>query len=304
MMLSRVAEQTYWLARYMERAEDTARLFQVVSALHLDLGQRLPLDWRSLLIINGQEQEFMARFPQVTEASVMHFMLADSQNSGSLWRSLQAARENLRSMREVFPPETWEYVNDLYQYAKLALPQVIYPHKRFEILQEIIEKRQRLLGLIVSTFPDNAISQFLALGRNIERADMTTRIVDVAYIGLKSDSEAPYQDLRWMAVLKTLSAYYFYRTKVQVSVNASAVLEFLLKDEEFPRTIGHCIRRLHHELSALPRAEAPLLAVDNLLNFIEKIDGEEIIATGLHEAIDEIQAGLMAVDAAIQQRFF
>ncbi len=303
-MLSRVAEQTYWLARYMERAEDTARLFQVVSALHLDLGQRLPLDWRSLLIINGQEQEFMVRFPQVTEASVMHFMLADAQNPGSLLRSLQASRENLRSMREAFPPETWEYVNDLYQYAKLALPQVIYPHKRFEILQEIIQKRQRLLGLIVSTFPTNAISQFLALGRNIERADMTTRIVDVAYIALKSADDAPYQDLRWMAVLKTLSAYYFYRTKVQVSVSAEAVLAFLLKDEEFPRTIGHCIRRLHHELSALSRAEAPLLAVDNLLNFIEKIDDAAIIATGLHEAIDEIQAGLMAVDTAIQQRFF
>ena len=177
-MLSRVAQNVYWMARQIERAEDTARLINVNGNLLLDLPRNTTFGWLPLIFIVGAEKLFFEKDPHrlADENNVVRFLIGDRDNPGSIISSLAAARENLRTTRDTVPPEAWEQINALYIYARDHVPT---RRGRFEFLRRVIQGAQQINGLLAGAMSRTAAYDFVRLGRYLERADMTTRILDV-----------------------------------------------------------------------------------------------------------------------------
>jgi uncharacterized alpha-E superfamily protein len=181
-MLSRVAENIYWMARYIERAENTARLILVNSNLLLDLPKNMQPGWQPIIEILGLEAEYLESNQEFDERSVLKYIVAENKvNSNSMINCLKFARENARTIREVIPREAWERINDLYFSAKSSAASSYSKRGRYEYMQKIILGAQTITGLLAGTMLQDNSYDFLKAGRNLVRADMTTRIIDVIY---------------------------------------------------------------------------------------------------------------------------
>lgn len=306
-MLSRVAEKLYWTTRYMERAEDTARLINAVTLMTLDMPGEVTFGWNTLLKIAGLDQQFLAHYPEANETAVMRFLIQDERNPNSIMTCIAHARENTRTFREVLPSESWEWINELYLYAKSALPGELDRRQRHEVLQGIIRRRQSIVGLLSGTMSHDDAFQFLRLGRNIERADMTSRILDVSHaviLPVNAPAGEQYGSLPWMNILKALSAYQMYRRHVNVHAGSAQVVDFLLHDLLFPRTVAHCLAEIAEVVEMLPHAEPVLASVRASQEMLDAADSGALATAGLHEFIDQIQIGLMAIDAALRESYF
>ncbi|MBY0578300.1 MAG: alpha-E domain-containing protein [Burkholderiales bacterium] len=306
-MLSRVAENLYWMTRYMERAEDTARLINAVTLMTLDMPGGASFGWEPLVRIAGLDQLFFEHYPEADETAVMRFLIQDERNPSSIMTCITQARENTRTFREVLPWESWEWVNELYLYAKRELSGELDRSRRYEVLQAIIRHRQGIVGLLSGTMSRDAAFQFLRIGRNIERADMTSRILDISHaVILPADTPVgeQYGDLLWMNILKALSAYQMYRRHIGVHAKSAQVIDFLLKDALFPRTVLHCLTEIEEVLKVLPRSMPVLDTVRATRAMLGTADGAVLAKAGLHELIDRIQIGLDSINAALRERYF
>ncbi len=183
-MLSRVAERMYWAARYLERVENTARLVSVYDNLLFDLPRSVNIGWFNLVVINSGTELFHERYRVQDERNVVKFMLADDTNPSSMLSSLQMLRENIRTARDVLPAEAWELVNELQLYARKNIQQGINRSARHAFLNHVIEGCQGINGLFGSSMSRDAAWDFLRLGCNLERADMTTRLLDAGAAAL------------------------------------------------------------------------------------------------------------------------
>ena len=306
-MLSRVAEQLYWMARYIERAEDTARIINVNTHLLLDLPKGTAFGWESLIFIVGSEELFYQRYPTANEQSVVKFMLADPENSSSILTALHRARENLRTTRDSVPREAWEKLNNLYLYVKNQVDEAIARRSRYAFLEHIIESSQIINGLLSGSMSHDDAYDFVRIGRNIERTDMTTRIVDVCSANLlpkQTGDLTPFENIQWMSVLKSLSAYQMYRRHVHVRVNGAGVLRFLLQDPNFPRSVYHCLGEVQHSLNKLPRNEAPLHSMLRLKRQVYEVDVRDLTNQELHSFIDALQIALGKLHDQIRATYF
>lgn len=308
-MLSRVAENLYWMARYIERAEDTARLISVNSHLMLDLPRNVPLGWAPLIDITGSDEAFKRRHTQADERSVLHFLCADRDYGGSIIASLAEARENLRTTRDVVPREIWEQINQFHMDVGDQLEYGLTPRRRDGFLKSVIRGCQTLTGLIEGTLSHGMARHFIQLGRQLERADMTTRILDVRSASLlprNPEDLLPFENLQWMSVLKSLTAYQMYRQKARLRVRGPDVLRFLLQDPCLPRAVACTLQTLSQELGALPRHERPLAAVTLVRAEVVEAD-VQVLATSpdaLHDFIDALQLGFSEVHDAIALSYF
>ena len=309
-MLSRVACNAYWMSRYLERAEDTARLISVQANLLLDLPLRGSVfGWDTLIAITSSEAAFAAGYRSAGETNVMRFLVADETNPSSILSSLRQARENLRTTRELIPREAWEELNDLYLTALETAPEVLSRRTRFDYLKRIVRGCQLISGLLAGTMNHGTAFQFLRLGGYLERADMTTRIVDVRAAGLlprRDDVPAlsPLDNIQWMSVLKSLTAYQMYRQQVRLRVQGPDVLAFLLRDQDFPRAVGFCLSRIALGLRLLPHHEGPLTRIEALEKQLDAADVKALARGGLHEFIDELQVGLGELHDSIDRTYF
>ena len=256
-MLSRVAERAFWLARYLERAEDTSRLILVRHNVTLDMPRSVQPDWEMLLEVLSAQEDFSSRPGTATEKNILGYVFGDKSNPSSIISSLKGARENMRTSREVLPSETWEQVNSLYLSVARRSSKGLPRSSRHSVLVSIIESIQQVTGMLSGCMNQDEAYQFIRLGRNVERADMSTRIIDVASADLMGAGEEalPYQNVLWMSVLQSLSAYQMYRLSMRNNVRASDVLEFLLHDKMFPRSIARCLLELEDSIRLLPRGE-------------------------------------------------
>ncbi len=306
-MLSRVAEHLYWMARYVERAENTARMVNVNASLLLDLPRKVKLGWEPLIDITGAEVLFAELYKQADQRSVVRFLIGDERNGGSMLGSLFSARENARTVRDVLPREAWEQVNDLYLEIKGGLPGGLAERNRYDFLKRAIQGTQLLTGLLAGSMSHNHGYSFVRLGRNLERADMTTRIIDVRSANLlpEMDEElSPFENIQWMGVLNSLSAYQMYRQDVGKPVRRDDVLEFLLKDRLFPRAFYHCVSEAEGCLGAMPRSDGPLRAVQQIQRRVTETEPERLDQAALHAYIDEMQLALADVHGEIGATYF
>lgn len=312
-MLSRVAERIYWLGRYMERSENTARLVNVTSHLLMDLPKGIRLGWGHLIDISGSRSYFEKTTPQPHEKAVVHFLLADKSNPASLINSLSYARENARITREIMPMEAWELLNDLYHYTLEQAEKVTARRDRNSILLHTINQVQQFTGLLAGCMSHNSGYDLIRIGRNLERADMTTRILDVGLVHLTPlsgpntpDTLESYDTLLWMSVLRSLSAYQMYRQQVRGRVKAHAVVEFLLQNTGFPRAVGHCLAQLHHSINQLPHNTQVLQVITQLQQQLNATDLKQLLLShdGAHAYIDQLQLAIGELHSAIAKTWF
>jgi uncharacterized alpha-E superfamily protein len=306
-MLSRVAERIYWMGRYLERGENTARIINVNTNLLLDLPKKYTLGWSPLIEITGNKKLFKEIHGEYNERNVVRFLISDTRNPGALLNSLRAARENARTIRDVIPREAWEHINDLYLNIKEQLPQGLAQRKRYDFLGSIIGGTQMTTGLLAGTMTHNSGYDFLRIGRNLERADMTTRIIDVRSTNLlpeESEDLPSLEIIQWMSVLQSLSAYQAYRQHVQTRVQRNEVLEYLLQDALFPRAFHHCLREAHNSLQNLPRNRRPLRHLNTIIRSIIHLDLKTLNKKAIHRLLDSLQLDLAQLHQHISDTYF
>jgi uncharacterized alpha-E superfamily protein len=306
-MLSRVAETIYWIGRYVERAENTARLVSANTTLTLDLPPGIAPGWGPMVSLLGCKQAYFERHAEITERRVAHFLIADREHPGSILSSLALARENARTIREVLPREGWELLNELYHEIADALRPSLPRRGRHAFLEGVIHGIQNLTGLLSGTMNRNLAYMFLKLGRKLERADMTTRILDIRWDGDLSKEAGElriFQDVPWMTILETLGADQMYRQTMRVRVSRPKVLDFVFKHVEFPRSLAYCMENIHFHLGRLPNNQAALAQVDHLERAITGVAAEDMNEEALHHFVDRLQILLGRLHAAIAETYF
>jgi uncharacterized alpha-E superfamily protein len=260
-----------------------------------------------MVTLLGCNQAYFERHPEITERRVVHFLIADRENPGSILSSLSLARENARTIREVLPREGWELVNELYHQTADALRPSVARRDRHAFLERVIHGVQALTGLFAGTMNHNLAYMFLNLGRKLERADMTTRIVDIQWDGPVLEEIGGlqvFEDVPWMTILETLGAYQMYRQTMQVRVSRDKVLEFVFKHIEFPRSLAYCTENIRYNLSRLPNNQAALAEVDHLERAVRAAPEEEMDDDLLHTFVDQMQVWLGRLHTVIAETYF
>ena len=297
LLLARVAEQLYWAARYVERAEMTARVVSEHTHLLVDLPTSVPLTWEPLLDVPG-----VSRDGARSEREVVAFLLADPDNPSSVLASVVSARANLRSTREMLSREAWEALNNLYLYVTSHHSEGIDRWSRGRFLDRVIAEAQRFNGILAGTMSRDATYQFLRLGRSIERADMTCRVLDARAVPLLQSTGGAHAEVQWAALLRSLSALQAYYQRGLAPVAGLPAVELVLRDPDFPGSIGHCLAEVAAVLAELPRSEAPAAAAKSARRSLADVAPQP---TGwLHDGLVLLRAALAAVHDEVHTTFF
>ncbi|WP_321277580.1 alpha-E domain-containing protein [Thiomicrorhabdus indica] len=309
-MLSRVAERVYWLARYIERVENTARLAKVHSQLMFDLPKSIPFSWYGLVQITSNEEYFKETYADIrTEQNCMAMLLTDRDNAASLFTSLWWARENIRTTRDILPREAWVHINELYLMVKEQQQDFNDRTKRNALLSKIIRSCQAFNGMLSGTMSHNDTYRFLKLGMLIERADMTTRLIDegglyVSQQAFENEEEAHFHSILWAHLLRSISAYFMYRLEYQTEISGQEVLQFLTQDQAFARSVSYCLNEMDSLAKQLPNANALQAATHSLLAKIQASHTLDIGSEQLHEHLDWIQGELSAINELLYDIWF
>jgi uncharacterized alpha-E superfamily protein len=317
-MLSRVAESIYWMARYIERAENVARYVDVSLHMALDTPGGLHGQWRPLVAAAGDEELFDEKYGtrMRTDAeareSFLHFLTFDTSYQNSIISCVSKARENARQVRGCLALEAWEHLNKFYHMLTAAGTRKRAVESPHDFYSEIRSASYLFEGIIESTLLRGEEWHFLRLGRHLERANQTSRILDVKYFILlpnPADIGSVVDDLLWGALLHSVSGYEMFRRR-HGRILPEKVLDFLVLDQEFPRAVLFCLLRAEESLLAL--SGTPMGSFRNnaekrlsrLRASIAYSNVEDIISRGLHEFLDELQTGLNRIGDSIFDSFF
>lgn len=306
-MLSRNAERVYWLGRYIERAEDTARLLKAFTQVMLDIPKAKKISWKMLLQILLSEHEFNKLYDEVNEQNVISFLLNDLENPSSIRSSVRAARENARTSRDIIPLEGWEILNDLNLLVKNSAEKTIHRKERYKYLSKIISSAQQFNGMIQSSLSRNKAYEFLRIGCLLERADMTTRLLDVAAgVLLRRNTDVASLDaLIWLEILKAQNGILMYRALNGPVIVPAKVLSFILHKEDFPRSIESCLREINNYFLSLPDNKQCCKTYKDLSKHLHIFDSnKDIDPEFLHGFFDEIQKGLISMHNDIAATWF
>lgn len=311
-MLSRVANSIYWMSRYLERAENVARFISVNLNLSLDMPAEFGEQWAPLVSTTGDNELFEKRHLLPTRENVMHFLTFDRENPNSILSCVRHARENARSVREVISSEMWEQANRFYLLVTRAAGNESAFNNPHDFYAAVKTESHLFDGIAEATMSHGEAWHFLQMGELLERADKTSRILDVKYFILLPQEKvigAAVDNIQWAALLKSASALEMYR-KHSKQIDPTKVADFLLLNREFPRSVQSCLGRAARSLYAISGSRP-----DGFSNLTEKQLGrllaelnytqiEEIIAGGLHEFLDKLQTRLNRIDDAIFESFF
>lgn len=311
-MLSRVAESVYWMNRYLERAENVARFVDVNHNLSLDLGRGMREQWEPLVYTTGDQELFQEHYGHASQRNVINFLTFDLKNPNSVLSCLKSARENARTVRDIISSGVWEEINKFYLYVKSASHDARLLEEPHDFYNQVKRSSHLILGLTHATISRDEAWYFAQIGRLLERADKTSRILDVKYYILlpkPSDVGTPLDTIQWAALLKSAGALEMYR-KSRGRITPRDVVDFLLLDGEFPRAIRHCLAQGESSLRAIlgtahsmfrNEAERRIGQLRAELDYA-KID--DIINGGLHEYLDAFQTRINTIGEALSETFF
>jgi uncharacterized alpha-E superfamily protein len=305
-MLSRVAERLYWMARYLERAEDTARLTQAYTHLTMDIPAGSEPGWEILVNIMDAGPVFREHHRVFNEQNVLKFTIADPENPSSIQFCIKAARENVRTTRDVLPEEIWEHVNELYLYAQEHAARSVGRRNRHGFLEQVITRCQMINGVLMSTLCRDHAYRFIKLGYLLERADMTTRVIDVGAGALLGDERInPAVDpLIWASLLQSLSAMGTYRRHIGPLVEASSVVDFVFRERSLPRSVRFCLDGIREELVPLKNYEAAVKVLEKSRRSLSRFNAETATRDELHRFIDRFQLELNTLGGIIVTTWF
>lgn len=307
MMLARVAERVYWMARYLERTENTARLINVHTAMLLDLPERMEINWYTLIRLFNLEQPFREKYQWSTEDNIMHFLIADRENPASLVSALASVRENVRTSLDLLPEETWEQVNQAHIMMGNAASVIRFRHARQNLLRALLKHCQCIRGVIDSHMSRDHTFDFMQAGKHLERADMTSRILEMASLLLsdnRSENVRKYEGILWSNLLQALSARQMYKQHVQPRVVGSKVMQFLILDEHFPRSLHYSLVDIGNYLSNLSEPETALNVQLSILEYLEQQDLSALPEAQVHTLMDHLQGELGRLHSTIATTWF
>jgi uncharacterized alpha-E superfamily protein len=297
-MLGRTANGIFWMFRYLERAENTARL--------LDAGFRLALtrdpaavrsEWRSVLVTLGLAAGFERTGEELTGPAVTNYVLRDRDNPGNVLRMIEDARSNARMVRTALTREVWEATNESWFVLREMLARPVRPTTLGETLAAIRRQTTLVRGAMEGTMLRNEIFNFARLGTYLERADSTSRILDVKYYVLLPSVHlvgSTLDNSQWETVLRSLAGERAYRWLNPGALDSRGIADFIIRDSRFPRSLSYCFDKLNGNMTRLARdhgRESPTQAI--LLDTTGRLKSattERIFEYGLHEFLIDVLA--------------
>jgi uncharacterized alpha-E superfamily protein len=308
-MLSRVANTLYWMVRYVERADNLARLIDVNQQLLLDSERldsaRLRGFWQPIILSTGDEEAFSTLYDQTGSSEVIRFLTDDPRNPNSITSCIALARENARTVRDQLSDELWEELNALYLFTRSEESGRLLSYDPPRYYENIRRSVVTFLGIASSTTPRGEHWDFMDLGRHLERADKTTRFLDVAsYLPGDANSAA----LHWSAILRSCGALGAFRA-FERAITARGVVDFLVFSKVFPRSVRFCVERMDvilHRISGTPRgtfcndAERETGRLLSDLNFGVTDDA---FSMGLHGYLDALQGRFNRIGEAVFESY-
>lgn len=312
-MLSRVADSIYWMTRYIERAENIARFINVNLNLSLDMTSGMEGAWQPLVMTTGDHEEFEKRYGlDYSRENVIQFLALDRKYGNSIISCIAAARENARSVREIISSGIWEQMNRSYLLLKDAAKNSAALQDPHRFFKDITAVSHMFTGLLHATMSRGEAFHFALLGQFLERADKTSRILDVKYFMLLPTPEnvnSSYDVIQWGAVLKSTSGFEIYRKQFHRIV-PKQVCDFLIFDPDFPRSIHCCLTNAKsalHKITDTPRAAVSNPAEKSLGRLCADLDYsdiDDVISVGMHDYLDGLQTKINQVGADIRETFF
>lgn len=308
-MIARAAEQCFWFGRYIERTESTARVLQATGTLALDAELPSHRCWHPVVIVSGQEADYVTRFGQgaLGDAEIVQRYLArDKENPVSLTRSISAARENARSIREVISLDVWQVINELYVLLVSEEGETMFERDRDALYGRVQRATQLALGLLRSTMLHDAPLDFVWLGVLLERVSQTARMLDVQYHALVAEGAAHpvLETALWLSLLRACSGFEAFMKRNRGKVTGPAVAEFMVLEPRFPRSIRYCVTSARQRLTAIcddgglpgKRALGLAFALEDMLATltVDELRGERI-----HEVLTQVVNEAHAVCDAI-----
>jgi uncharacterized alpha-E superfamily protein len=303
-MLARHAESLFWAGRYLERAEDTARLLDVT--YHGSLGAppaEVRRAWRRTLDILRLRKQFERRDETADERAVPRFLVLDRANPGSIVSSVATARENFRSVREQLSSEVWESINGFHRHLQARDLQRDLDGEPYALYELVRNRCQTLAGVAAQTMPRDDGYRFMVIGWMLERATITARLVSVRYPTLAHDA---YDS--WLATLRSASGLEAYRKQFQASANPVHVATFLLQSPTFPRSVLFCLQRAEVSLERLdgraPGRDDAGRLLGHVRSRLQYTDIAELVAGDVTGALDDLEESIRDVAEALARQFF
>ena len=305
-MLSSVAERLYWMSRYLERSENVARLIQSYNHLIFDIPIGAEPDWFILIEVLDAYETFDRVISERTEANVHRFLISRTTISNSIAYSINSARENARTTRDVLPEDVWEQANHLHIYASENASKSIGRRSRIVFLEEIIKSLQALNGLMESSLLRDDAYRFISIGRKIERADMTARILKVAGgdIISRENQHVDLQPFLWGAVLDALYAKSAFRRIKGPVISKEQTLDFVLNSTDFPRSIAYCINDIDREVANLPENSELKKILRKQKKIINTYNVQNVGFEQIEKFNKEFQNSLIAMNKTLYKNWF
>jgi uncharacterized alpha-E superfamily protein len=311
LLLSRYAEALFWLARYMERIENLARILDVTDTFVRHGADRT--GWRSVIQINADEARFNELYGEAEAVNVARFYLADRDNPTSILSSLFAARENARTLRPLISTEMWAQINVFYNKVRTLTEADCAPSRVSGLCAYLKEQCQAHAGITDGTFYRDQGWAFYNIGKFLERGDQTSRLVDIKYHTLLptvDDVGSPLDISQWHALLRAASGFHAYRRIHPSTMTPATVAGFLLMNHSFPRSITLCVHQIEIYLSqlssgyALRGAYVAQERLDELRAALMDQSIEQILSRGLHEFSDWVQLQFIGLQDAMATNFW
>lgn len=302
-MLSRVAEHLYWLSRYIERAEATARLATAASDTILDLPTTIPYDWESLMLVFDPASEL----GDVGESEVMRLLMIDRENHSSIRSSIAYARENARVTRDLIPKDAWVSLNELHGLVERQSLSTLDRTARSRLLRQVIAGCRLWHGCLMSNMARDLGWAFLQLGDRIEHVDMLSRMIDprVTQIAPGGSAQwASYEALGWQNVLTAIGGYELYRHTTRDRLRGESILQFVLRDRQFPQSMTASLLSIRSDLAMLPHQRVQPKLVDGLIAGLESLSLDRLSPDLLTESMDWVQQGLSELHHQISASYF
>mgnify|MGYP006281136669 CR=1 FL=1 len=293
----------------MERAENVARIADVNFHMMLDMPFDMSSEqWEPIVTTSGDSEVFKEKYKDYTRENVIRFLSSDKENPNSIWSCIVSARANARTVREVISPEMWEEINHLYHYIKNNFQNQPNLYEYKALFSHIIKTSHLFMALTDRTMLRDEGLYFIRLARLLERADKTSRILDVKYFIILPKLDyvnTPYDDIQWTSLLKSASAFEAYRRKHK-RVEYDKIIEFLILDASFPRSTAFSVIKAEEIFKLIDpenKTESSKL-MKELSDNIRATTVEQIKSIGLHQYIDLTQGKLNKIGKAIYNDFF
>lgn len=315
-MISRVAESCFWLLRHLERAENTARLMQVNRSFVLDISLPEIERWFPLVIVVGERERFNKLFDDQARQDdelIQNYLVWHEKNPVSIKHSIYWARENARTIREVISLDMWEAINVLWHWLSSGRGKRMYKNDRDKFYKHLYSSINAIYGICINTQSHETPFDFMQMGLLLERAGQTARILDFKYHSIgptKLNMESPIEVAQWMALLRSCSAQDAFLKKVKFGVSGPTIFEFLVKDNQFPRSVLYCLTRAGKFLNRVRGDDLEtepthsIILLNKLVSHLKNTTTQEVLERSIHKELTYIVDSTIDVCSQLNKDYF